>query len=106
MTFKRLQQIVEQLDSYPITRRAIVAQAKGNRTAADAALLAVGNASEGSGGWVSTDEVRQFGLTVAYSLCDAVLSGLDYLPEVFTLDDVATAADVLAGEMSRGWGDD
>lgn len=73
-------------------------------SAKDAALLAVGNAAPT--GWTTTDEVRQFGLVVAYAVVEAALSEEPTLPACFTADDLVLASDVLAGEMSRGWADD
>ena len=69
-----------------------------------AALLAVGNAATAGGdafGWTDQAAVRAFGLTVAYSLCDAVLTGMDFLPDCFTLDDVVLAAAVLSQELTE-----
>ena len=67
----------------------------------DAALLAVGNAVNGDG-WATSEDVRQFGLTVAYAVIEATLNEDPTLPECFTADDLVIASDVLAGEMSRG----
>lgn len=75
-----------------------------NKNAAkNAALLAVGNATDG-GRFADSDEVRAFGLTVAYAVIEAVLNEQSTLPECFTLDDVVLASNVLANEMSRGVG--
>ena len=102
---ERLRQVLAHLEEQPVTRRSVVAQAKGNRTAADAALLAVGNATEATGErWATSDEVRQFGLTVAYAIVEAALNEEPTLPACFTADDLVIASDVLAGEMSRGVG--
>lgn len=83
--------------------QSLLDSATGRLSVKDGALLAVGQATSPSGRWATTDEVRQFGLTVAYALVEAALNEQPTLPECFSLDDLVLASDVLASEMSRGW---
>lgn len=95
---------VRVLESRLTKARNLLDSAIGKMSARDTALLAVGHTIQaGSGEWTTTDEVRQFGLTVAYALVEAALNEEPALPACFTADDLVLASDVLAGEMSRGW---
>lgn len=95
---------VRVLKSQLAKARSLLASATGQLSGKDTALLAVGHTIQaGSGKWTTTDEVRQFGLTVAYALVEAALNEEPVLPACFTADDLVLASDVLAGEMSRGW---
>ena len=85
--------------------RRMLAQIRGETSASNAALLVVDNATGASENRQAdySDEVRQFGLTVAYAVIEAILSEAEYLPQQFTADDLVLASDVLIGEMSREW---
>lgn len=103
----RLQQMVAylktELDRANRLLNSALAEAK-SLSAKDAALLAVGNATQASGDrFADSDEVRQYGLVVAYAVIEAALNEQPTLPECFTVDDLVLASDILAGEMSRGW---
>lgn len=66
----------------------------------ETALPVIGQVTDGDD-WTDTEEVRQFGLTVAYALVEAALSEEPALPPCFTADDLVLASDVLTGEMTR-----
>ena len=76
---------------------------KSRLSVEDTALLAVGNSLPRGQKRTTTNEIRQFGLMVAYALVEAALSEQPTLPACFTADDLVLASDVLAGEMSREW---
>ena len=99
-----LQHRVRVLESQLTKAQRLLYTATGHLSGKDTALLAVGHTVEASGNeWTTTDEVRQFGLTVAYALVEAALNEEPALPACFIADDLVLASDVLVGEMSRGW---
>ncbi|HMR67489.1 MAG TPA: hypothetical protein PKE64_26040 [Anaerolineae bacterium] len=100
----RLRHRVRVLKSRLTKARSLLDSATGHLSGKDTALLAVGHTVEAAGNeWTTTDEVRQFGLTVAYALIEAALSEQPTLPSCFTADDLVLASDVLASEMSQAW---
>lgn len=103
LAVRKMESLVEYLENELDRARGLLSQARGE-SAKNAALLAVGRATEATGDrFADADEVRQFGLTVAYSVVEAALNEQPTLPACFTADDLVIASDVLAGELSRGW---
>ena len=102
---RKLGQMIAYLELELDRSRRMLAQIRGETSASNAALLVVDNATGDSENRQAdySDEVRQFGLTVAYAVIEAILSEAEYLPQQFTADDLVLASDVLIGEMSREW---